>query len=78
MLSTTRPPFLPCFLFRFVLALIIFVGFTFAPLDCKLAVGFSDLYYAGFILYVTFVLLIFTQMIARQQQEPHQRLGIYW
>ena len=83
MLSTTRPPFLPCFLscvvcFGLFWLWLFFVGFTFAPLDCKLAVGFSDLYYAGFILYVTFVLPIFTQMIARQQQQPHQRLGIYW
>ena len=77
MLSTTRPLFLPCFLscvvcFGLFWFWLFFVGFTFAPLDCKLVVGFSHLYYAGFILYVTFVLPIFTQMIARQQQQPHR------
>ena len=83
MLSTTRPPFLLFFLscvvcFGLFWFWLFYVGFTFAPLDCKLVVGFSDLYYAGFILYVTFVLPIFTQMIAWQQQQPHQHLGIYW
>ena len=72
--KATSPPFvsplLHVFVLQFVLVLIIF---------CRTVNGgISGLYHAGFILYVTFVLPIFTQMIARQQQQPHQRLGIYW